>query len=111
MICGKCEGTAHRDDAMNKRCDGCERLVRLCECEPDPGWTAMDEAYGRKVKVWTKNNLPPHQMFETTVYLDKKIGDNLYTGDAKHYNKRMYVTIDDDGIYREVVFNGRMASD
>lgn len=28
----KCGAKAHRDDAMNLRCNSCERLVRLCDC-------------------------------------------------------------------------------
>lgn len=32
MTCEKCGRPAHRDDAMNMRCNGCERLVRQCDC-------------------------------------------------------------------------------
>jgi hypothetical protein len=33
MECENCGSTAHRDDNMDRRCDGCERLVRLCDCK------------------------------------------------------------------------------
>ena len=28
-----CGSPAHRDDAMNMRCNVCEHLVRMCKCE------------------------------------------------------------------------------
>lgn len=36
MWCTKCGRKAHRDDSMERRCNGCERLVRLCSCEEVP---------------------------------------------------------------------------
>lgn len=32
-MCESCGDETHRDDAMNRRCNGCERLVRLCDCD------------------------------------------------------------------------------
>lgn len=32
-MCEKCGNKTHRDDAMNRRCNGCEHLVRLCDCK------------------------------------------------------------------------------
>lgn len=37
MNCGRCGSTVHRDDAMNRRCDACEKLVRRCLCAPVAG--------------------------------------------------------------------------
>lgn len=34
-MCEGCGGTTHRDDAMNRRCNGCERLVHQCVCHPE----------------------------------------------------------------------------
>lgn len=31
-MCEKCGAKVHRDDAMNRRCNDCERLVRQCDC-------------------------------------------------------------------------------
>lgn len=36
MNCERCGSTTHRDDAMVRRCDGCERIVRLCICVASP---------------------------------------------------------------------------
>lgn len=33
MTCETCGRSAHRDDAMERRCNGCEWLVRECICE------------------------------------------------------------------------------
>lgn len=33
-MCEKCGAGAHLDDAMNRRCNTCERLVRQCDCTP-----------------------------------------------------------------------------
>ena len=31
-MCEVCGGPTHRDDSMNRRCNGCERLTRMCTC-------------------------------------------------------------------------------
>jgi len=33
MECETCGRPAHRDEVMNRRCNGCEHLVRQCDCE------------------------------------------------------------------------------
>ena len=37
MYCEKCGSDVHRDDAMNRRCNNCEHLVRQCICKPNGG--------------------------------------------------------------------------
>lgn len=34
LTCEKCGSPAHRDDAMERRCNSCENLVRQCICPP-----------------------------------------------------------------------------
>jgi len=42
MTCD-CGAQTHRDDAMNSRCNGCERLVRQCICiNPNQHCTAEE---------------------------------------------------------------------
>lgn len=35
--CEKCSRSTHRDDAFNRRCNGCTNLVLQCICDPVNG--------------------------------------------------------------------------
>ncbi len=55
MICETCGGEAHRDEAMNRRCNGCEQKISHCVCVMPPVTLESQELIDFEEHRWNLN--------------------------------------------------------